>query len=84
MTVTPLGQDQDSSLKNRELDVPVLLVPGSWRLGQGRCGWTVLHLPWNLYPDPLWLSDVSVSDSIPHSCSPTYCQARPSTGNHKC
>ncbi|KAL6073391.1 hypothetical protein STEG23_013722, partial [Scotinomys teguina] len=52
MTVTPLGRDQDCSLKNRELDVPALLVPGSWRLEQDRRGWTVLHLPWNLYPIP--------------------------------
>ncbi|KAL6091262.1 hypothetical protein STEG23_006396, partial [Scotinomys teguina] len=35
MTVTPLGRDQDCSLKNREPDVLALLVPGSWRLGQG-------------------------------------------------
>ncbi|KAL6060426.1 hypothetical protein STEG23_022634 [Scotinomys teguina] len=34
MTVTPLGRDQDCSLKNREPDVPALLVPGSWRLGK--------------------------------------------------
>ncbi|KAL6086073.1 hypothetical protein STEG23_015907, partial [Scotinomys teguina] len=34
MTATPLGQDQDCSLKNREPDVPALLVPGSWRLEQ--------------------------------------------------
>ncbi|KAL6034530.1 hypothetical protein STEG23_034670 [Scotinomys teguina] len=53
MTVTPLGRDQDCSLKNREPDVPALLVPGSWRLEQDRRGWTVLHLPWNLYPVPL-------------------------------
>ncbi|KAL6086717.1 hypothetical protein STEG23_032493, partial [Scotinomys teguina] len=52
MTVTPLGRDQDCSLKNREPDVLALLVPGSWRLGQGRHGWTVLHLPWNQYPVP--------------------------------
>ncbi|KAL6039097.1 hypothetical protein STEG23_032218 [Scotinomys teguina] len=32
MTVTPLGRDQDCSLKNREPDVLALLVPGSWRL----------------------------------------------------
>ncbi|KAL6076995.1 hypothetical protein STEG23_028778 [Scotinomys teguina] len=38
MTVTPLGQDQDCSLKNREPDVPAPLVPGSWRLEQDRCG----------------------------------------------
>ncbi|KAL6032976.1 hypothetical protein STEG23_010965, partial [Scotinomys teguina] len=36
MTVMPLGWDQDCSLKNREPDVPALLVPGSWRLEQGR------------------------------------------------
>ncbi|KAL6082267.1 hypothetical protein STEG23_013104 [Scotinomys teguina] len=35
MTVTPLGRDQDCSLKNREPDVLTLLVPGSWRLEQG-------------------------------------------------
>ncbi|KAL6075338.1 hypothetical protein STEG23_005288 [Scotinomys teguina] len=29
MTVTPLGRDQNCSLKNREPDVPALLVPGS-------------------------------------------------------
>ncbi|KAL6032626.1 hypothetical protein STEG23_011469 [Scotinomys teguina] len=29
MTVTPLVRDQDCSLKNREPDVPALLVPGS-------------------------------------------------------
>ncbi|KAL6081215.1 hypothetical protein STEG23_035393, partial [Scotinomys teguina] len=52
MTVTPLGQDQDCNLKNRELDVLALLVPGSWRLEQGRRSSTVLHLPWNLYPVP--------------------------------
>ncbi|KAL6085756.1 hypothetical protein STEG23_032268, partial [Scotinomys teguina] len=52
MTVTPLGRDQDCSLKNREPDVLALLVPGSWRLEQDRRGWTVLHLPWNLYPVP--------------------------------
>ncbi|KAL6032004.1 hypothetical protein STEG23_020744, partial [Scotinomys teguina] len=52
MTVTPLGRDQDCSLKNRELDVPALLVPGSWRMEQDRLGWTILHLPWNLYPIP--------------------------------
>ncbi|KAL6067812.1 hypothetical protein STEG23_026933 [Scotinomys teguina] len=38
MTVTPLGQDQDCSLKNREPDVLVLLVPGSWILDPG--GWS--------------------------------------------
>ncbi|KAL6084643.1 hypothetical protein STEG23_012271 [Scotinomys teguina] len=32
MTVMPLGRDQDCSLKNREPDVPALLVPGSWRM----------------------------------------------------
>ncbi|KAL6039099.1 hypothetical protein STEG23_032220, partial [Scotinomys teguina] len=32
------GRDQDCSLKNRELDVLALLVPGSWRLEQGRQG----------------------------------------------
>ncbi|KAL6066097.1 hypothetical protein STEG23_018097 [Scotinomys teguina] len=32
MTVTPLGRDQDYSLKNSEPDVLTLLVPGSWRL----------------------------------------------------
>ncbi|KAL6084884.1 hypothetical protein STEG23_036628, partial [Scotinomys teguina] len=31
MTVTPLGPDEDCSLKNREPDVLALLVPGSWR-----------------------------------------------------
>ncbi|KAL6035969.1 hypothetical protein STEG23_038414, partial [Scotinomys teguina] len=32
MTVTPLGQDQDCSLKNRELDVRFswFLDPGGW------------------------------------------------------
>ncbi|KAL6082585.1 hypothetical protein STEG23_001616 [Scotinomys teguina] len=32
MTVTPLGQDQDCSLKNREPDVPAswFLDPGGW------------------------------------------------------
>ncbi|KAL6089369.1 hypothetical protein STEG23_019586, partial [Scotinomys teguina] len=32
MTVTPLGRDQDCSLKNRELDVPApwFLDPGGW------------------------------------------------------
>ncbi|KAL6038144.1 hypothetical protein STEG23_010876 [Scotinomys teguina] len=34
MTITPLGRDQDCSLKNREPDVPALLVPGSWMLEQ--------------------------------------------------
>ncbi|KAL6086535.1 hypothetical protein STEG23_005034, partial [Scotinomys teguina] len=29
MTVTPLGRDQDCSIKNQELDVWALLVPGS-------------------------------------------------------
>ncbi|KAL6038657.1 hypothetical protein STEG23_019640 [Scotinomys teguina] len=29
MTATPLGRDQDCSLKNRELDVLAVLVPGS-------------------------------------------------------
>ncbi|KAL6071403.1 hypothetical protein STEG23_009046, partial [Scotinomys teguina] len=36
MTVTPLGRDQDCSLKIREPEVPALLVPGSWRLEQDR------------------------------------------------
>ncbi|KAL6093527.1 hypothetical protein STEG23_032565, partial [Scotinomys teguina] len=52
MIATPLGRDQDCSLKNRELDVPALLIPGSWRLEQDCRGWTTLHLPWNLYPVP--------------------------------
>ncbi|KAL6063377.1 hypothetical protein STEG23_021192, partial [Scotinomys teguina] len=52
MTVMPLGRGQDCSLKNRDPDVLAFLVPGSWRLEQGRCGWTVLHLPWNLNPVP--------------------------------
>ncbi|KAL6040625.1 hypothetical protein STEG23_028968, partial [Scotinomys teguina] len=32
MTVTPLGRDQDCSLKNRELDGPApwFLDPGGW------------------------------------------------------
>ncbi|KAL6090490.1 hypothetical protein STEG23_023933, partial [Scotinomys teguina] len=32
MTVTPLGRDQDCSLKNREPDVPApwFLDPGGW------------------------------------------------------
>ncbi|KAL6088509.1 hypothetical protein STEG23_026468 [Scotinomys teguina] len=38
MTVTPLEQDQDCSLKNQELDVLAPLVPGSWRLEQDRRG----------------------------------------------
>ncbi|KAL6033860.1 hypothetical protein STEG23_013461, partial [Scotinomys teguina] len=52
MTVMPLGRDQDCSLKNREPDVRLswFLDPGGWE--QGRRGWTVLHLPWNLYPVP--------------------------------
>ncbi|KAL6032638.1 hypothetical protein STEG23_033713, partial [Scotinomys teguina] len=52
VTVMPLRPGQDCSLKNREPDVPALLVPGSWRLEQDCRGWTVLHLPWNLYPVP--------------------------------
>ncbi|KAL6042640.1 hypothetical protein STEG23_029742 [Scotinomys teguina] len=52
MTATPLGRDQDCSLKNREPDVLSLLVPGSCKVELDRRGWTVLHLPWNLYPVP--------------------------------
>ncbi|KAL6037983.1 hypothetical protein STEG23_011645, partial [Scotinomys teguina] len=56
------NKDQDCSLKNREPDVLALLVPGSWRLEQDRCGWTVLHLPWNLYPVPfIVISIISVN-----------------------
>ncbi|KAL6046478.1 hypothetical protein STEG23_021439 [Scotinomys teguina] len=54
MTVTPLGRDQDCSLKNREPDVPPL---GSWILEVGARPprLAVLHLPWNLYPVPYFI-----------------------------
>ncbi|KAL6030598.1 hypothetical protein STEG23_036555 [Scotinomys teguina] len=54
--ICTLFLDQDCRLKNREPDMLALLVPGSWKLEQDRCGWTVLYLPWNLYPVPLIVS----------------------------
>ncbi|KAL6089571.1 hypothetical protein STEG23_025542, partial [Scotinomys teguina] len=64
MTVTPLGRDQDCSLKNREPDVPApwFLDPGGWSktaavslyfIFPGICTLSLIYLC-NLYHMHIW------------------------------
>ncbi|KAL6033898.1 hypothetical protein STEG23_034691, partial [Scotinomys teguina] len=75
MTVTPLGRDQDCSLKNREPDVPALL--GSWILEVGarlpRLDCTSSSL--ESVPCPLHLLKENVHISFIYFCLPGVQQA---------
>ncbi|KAL6088443.1 hypothetical protein STEG23_031404, partial [Scotinomys teguina] len=67
MTVTPLGRDQDCSLKNREPDVPGSL--GSWILEVGA--------------RPSWLDCTSSSlESVPCPFHPVCPPPSPQTTDH--